>query len=89
MKTRTIKELLILLRDYFPKSDIKERGALCFAIHDMRKVHKLITWNEEQRLDKFIHKHKPIEYNRWSPYFFKEHELAPRMEFLNKLISEL
>lgn len=91
---RTIKELLILLREYFPKSDLSERGALCFAIRDMRADEGVITADEEDSLNSYIHE-KRDRVNGISgatphvPYFFQEGELAPRLEFLDKLIAEL
>jgi len=88
MKTRPIKELLILLRDYFPKSHADGRDALCFAIHDLWKDHKIISYNEAKKLDRHIHAHRPNP-NSKAAYFFPLGELTPRMKFLNKLISEL
>jgi len=88
MKTRTIKELLILLRDYFPKSFEDGRDALCFAIKDMYRNNHTITAYEAKKLHKYIHEHKPEKtYNK--AYFFEEGKLAPRMKFLDKLIYEL
>ena len=92
---RTIKELLILLREYFPKSDICERGALCFAIRDMYHDHHLISREEEHILYDYIHdnRHKCLGIKRACssdfPYFFPDGELAPRLKFLDKLIAEL
>lgn len=93
---RTIKELLILLREYFPKSDLSERGALCFAIRDMWVDEDIITADEEASLNRYLHE-KRDRVNGISgaipdpdePYFFQEGELAPRLEFLDKLIAEL
>jgi hypothetical protein len=84
---RSIKELLILLRDYFPTSDLHDRGFLCAAAYDMHEDHGLITEVELDILRDYIGIHKPIE--SMSSFFWPEGELAPRMEFLNKLISEL
>ena len=92
---RTIKELLILLREYFPKSDVKERGALCFAAYDMFLDHSIITEEEYKELRTYIETNRKktngikskLSYD--SPYFFPMGELAPRLEFLDKLIAEL
>ena len=92
---RTIKELLMLLREYFPTSDLNERGALCFAIRDMYVDHSLISKEEEQMLSDYIHDNRSICLEMRTacrsdfPYFFPEGELQPRLEFLDKLIAEL
>ena len=89
MKARPIKDLLILLQDYFPSSNLKWRGFLCAAIYDMY-VSNRITYDERSILMDYIYAHRPPQtFIEYSAYFFPEGELAPRIEFLNKLISEL
>ncbi len=97
MKTKTIKELLILLRDFLP-TNIKSTnkwmgGSLCFSIADLL-YNDMITLAELNKLHKYIMAKKPPNAGNyktqgikgfWWPY----KKLAPRMEFLNKLISEL
>ena len=92
MKTRTIKELLILLRDFLPTNihnEVREGGCLCYSITDMVSD-DIITGEECGILSGFIERHKPkgIKIHNVG-YWWKYRMLAPRMRFLNKLISEL
>lgn len=84
---RTIKELLILLREYFPTSDLKERGALCFALYDM-SCQQIITHDEYLTAKNHIRLFRDPNSDTW-PYLFPCGELQPRLEFLDKLIAEL
>jgi hypothetical protein len=95
---RPIKELLVLLREFLP-GNIKEDsgGSICWSIDDMYTDDRaLITLKECELLDKYIEDKEPDDHGSypnihglhcgfWWPYG----ELAPRIEFLNKLIDEL
>lgn len=88
MKTRTIKELLILLRDYLPENISKDRGGcICHTIIDMW-ADNVITEEERPKLNVFIKTHVPSDRTS-NLYYYPYGELEPRMKFLNKLISEL
>ncbi len=96
MKTRTIKELLILLRDFLPtniKSTERLSGSLCFSIDDLFDD-DVINIKESEILEDYIHAHKPHRVGNYKfrgvgGFWWKYKSLAPRMEFLNNLISEL
>lgn len=96
---RTIKELLILLREKLPEYINREFcGSLCCIIHELRKD-GIITKMEYGLLQEYIDECEPdnaenycVEnvfgneaWGFWWPYG----ELAPRLEFLDKLIAEL
>ena len=90
MKTRDIKELLILLRDFFPKNinTIYNSGSICYAIADMKGA-DILTAGEYSMLGDYIENHRPDETKSNGAFWWPYGELEPRMEFLNKLISEL
>ena len=84
---RTIKELLILLRENFPYPIGTEMrcGCLCWAIGSMTRA-GLISWEENIALRNHIKTKRPPNAGMfWWPYG----ELAPRLEFLDKLIAEI
>ncbi len=88
MKTRTIKELLTLVRDFLPTNiNNEDAGSICWSIVDMRYAH-LISEKEEDIIWDYIQENKPSDCGD-GMFFWPYRELAPRMEFLNKLISEL
>ena len=92
---RTIKELLILLREKLPEYILKERlGSICWILAEIYDVE--ISHAEYCVLGTYIEDHKPddagdfCKYDEdvsgfWWPYG----ELAPRLEFLDKLIKEI
>ena len=86
---RTIKELLILLREFLP-ININERmgGSICYTIYDMN-YDELITNKEERLLEGYIDDHCPIEDPDIPGFWWPYGELHPRLEFLDKLIKEI
>ena len=94
---RTIKELLILLREKLPEViNLDGNGSICYATtHLWIGDDNLITLNEMHVLDNYIEEHKPKDAGDydgpdgsthfWWPYG----ELSPRLEFIDKLIAEL
>lgn len=88
---RTIKELLILLREKLPEYIIKETsGSICLAIVEMWENDDITTL-ERYMLDEYIEQKEPnnINYNGVPGFWWPYRELAPRLEFLDKLIAEL
>ena len=85
----TIKELLILLREFLP-GNINKRmaGSICYTIYDMN-YDKLITDKEERLLLKYIDDHCPIKDPDYTGFWWPYGELEPRLEFLDKLIAEI
>ncbi len=79
---RTIKELLVLLRDRFPNF---QDGCLCWTIGSIARS-GLISLEESFILRNYINTKRPPNAKLfWWPYG----ELAPRLEFLDKLIKEI
>ena len=82
---RTIKELLILLRE---EMEVRFAGCICYCAANMAG-RKLITYDEFHALEDYINSHRPEDTKDriaiWWPYG----ELAPRLEFLDKLIAEI
>jgi hypothetical protein len=85
---RPIKELLVLLRDDLPWL-FTQRGAmgLCTATWLLGWYEK-VTSDEFNSLHAYVVNHSPIR-KSGAEYWFPMGELAPRIEFLNKLIDEL
>ena len=92
---RTIKELLILLREKLPKYIIKERsGSICWTLSEMYEVD--INHAEFRLLEEYIDDHMPDDAGDFcgydedvSGFWWPYGELAPRLEFLDKLIKEI
>ena len=85
MKTRDIKELLILLRDYIET----EQGfiGMCFSTNEMVN-YGWITENEELLIDKWNVDNRPSCTNErgcWWPRGDKQ----PRLDWLNEQIAKL
>ena len=95
---RTIKELLILVREKLPEYITHEKsGSICWTVTEMQENDD-ISRGEENKLLRYLLGVKPdvVGYywyvdtedsinGFWWPYG----ELAPRLEFLDKLIKEL
>ena len=83
---RTIKELLILLREELPKNIPLRSLGLCGTSVNITLDH-IINPDELDLLMEYMRKKAPITANNtyWWPYG----ELAPRLEFLDKLIKEI
>ena len=96
MKTSKTKELLILLRDFLPTNINKENGgSLCWSACDMWPAN-IISARDRIFIIEYLASKKPIDAGDFSTpdgndtgFWWPYGELAPRMEFLNKLISEL
>jgi len=84
---RTIKELLILLRDYLPKAFVFV-GGICGALSIMKQKGSITEYEYNIVLRYIVNRRpditRPLLY-WWWPYG----ELAPRLEFLDRLIAEL
>lgn len=89
---RTIKELLILLREELKKRfDPAKDGCICYIVASMCGD-DMITGNEFNLLDEYIMNNKPRylpQHHADSAFWWPYGELAPRLEFLDKLIAEL
>lgn len=86
---RDIKTLLEVLLDQYEnyRIDLIQWSGLCFAINRLRVGH-VIDQHDEEALLKVINANKPDAV--WSErYWWPKGEVEPRIEFLNKLISEL
>jgi len=83
---RTIKELLILLREemvkqFHPISD----GCICYVLANMRG-NNMISPEEYKETENYLEMQRPNDRHAfWWPYG----ELEPRLEFLDKLIKEI
>ena len=88
MKTRDIKELLILLREFLSEH-IQEHvcGSMCWSAFEMRD-RGMMTDKECITLIEYINGHKP-KLRGGGGFWWKYKSLVPRIKFLNKLISEL
>lgn len=86
---RSIKELLeTLLHEYENNKDDTIRWTgLCSAILTLRTF-DLITEGEKKVLEGHIKENRP-DWSRLKHYWWPKGEVEPRVEFLNKLISEL
>lgn len=91
-KERTIKELLIILRD-----EIKNKNILltmffrkCGMCHEAFMIYKggNISWIEYSRLLKFIRENRPF-FEGNLDYAFKPGLVSPRVKWLNKQIEKL
>jgi hypothetical protein len=91
---RTIKELLILLREELPKRIANyDSGSICWTILRMSDDN-MITDEERNKINYFIESKEPdfpsyFYYDDCCGFWWPYGELAPRLEFLDKLISEL
>ena len=104
MKERTIKELLIILRDnlemYFDKDP--DNGGICGVILDLTR-HNIISNNEWAILTKYLNDNKTRNaYKREKQYpdffggefnlgrhWWKPRAVKPRINWLNKQIDKL
>ena len=86
---RSTKELLEVLLDRYQHDEddtIRWRG-LCYAAINVR-YRDLITQEEERLLISYLKENRP-KYSRRAGFWWPKGEVEPRIEFLNKLISEL
>jgi hypothetical protein len=83
---RSIKELLIILRDnlenYFTYS---YSDGMCVAIKELREDHRILD-NEMKMLYDYLNKIKKYE---GYTYWFPPKEVAPRLKWLNQQIEKL
>ena len=84
---RTIKELLILLREKLPEYIPSRSLGLCGSMINIT-LNQIITLDEYDMIREYIDKHKPGDLVA-KYYWWHYGELAPRLEFLDKLIAEL
>ena len=86
---RTIKELLILLREELPKQiDYKMRGSICLILLNL-KCAKIISVAEYHSVNDYINEHVPPYVVNREDYWWPRNALRPRLEFLDKPIAEL
>jgi hypothetical protein len=84
---RTIKELLILLREKLPEYIPTHCRGLC-ATTLLLWVREIIDYEEMDLIDKYLLDKRPVGTPDCG-YWWPEFKLAPRLEFLDKLIAEL
>ncbi len=84
MKTRSIKELLIIVRRELRKDKAFDAG-LCW-INDSCVYSGLVTVYEGRKIDLFIHENMPI--SRYSSYGWKPGVKSPRLKWLTKEIEK-
>ena len=82
---RTIKELLILLRE---ELTYNFDGCICYST-EMMMDSDVINYDEFFLLDNYIHSHVPSHVKDPDHFWWPYGELAPRLEFLDKLIAEI
>lgn len=104
-KERTIKELLIILRDNLKKrfAADKENGGMCALVWDLER-HNFMSLDERLRLFGYIYENKPkcasrrmIKYGEVSDrkgfslgrHWWKPRVVKPRIAWLNKQIEML
>jgi hypothetical protein len=80
---RSIKELLIILKK---NKDSFETG-LCMLIDDL-KFAGIITPAEQNRLNNYIDKNHPKNYDYY-PYYWEKYKWRPRIIWINKQIKKL
>jgi len=95
---RTIKELLILLREELPiRINHPKGGSLCWTIANLW-IDDLITDEEYEEVNDYIYENKPEDawdycvgddFDRVNGFWWPYGELEPRLEFLDKLINEI
>lgn len=103
MKTREIKDLLMLLRDRLENCDVNMTGGICAEIYELLFAEDINIF-EKMILYDYIHKNKPskdkhLEFTQnecwiggcywWTPIYLNTVTLQIRINFINKLISEL
>ena len=85
---RTIKELLILLRNELPMYIGRVgSGSICLTLEILRYSGR-ITNDEYNVAKEYIRDHAPEGVEIFS-YWWPRYELSPRLEFLTKLINAL
>lgn len=82
---RTIKELLILLREEVAN---RFNECICWSLADM-VGRKDISYDEHHALEDYLELHRPEETKKRAAFWWHYGELAPRLEFLDKLIAEI
>ena len=84
---RTIKELLILLREKLPEFIPTHCRGLCAATMILWN-REIIDYKEMDLIDDYLRHKRPAGISLFG-YWWPSGELAPRLEFLDKLIAEL
>ena len=82
---RTIKELLILLRE-----EVANRfdACICWSLAAM-VGRKDISYDEYHALEDYLELYRPKEIKKSDAFWWPVGELEPRLEFLDKLIKEI
>lgn len=83
---RPTKTLLVLVRQELPER-IERRGCLCWAIASMAP--DILNEDEANFLTDYVSRHRPSNISHDEAFFWPLRELAPRLEFLDKLIDDL
>ena len=81
---RSIKELLIVLRDNLKDYFDLYCNGMCLVIKELY-WHDLISEEEESILTNYLEDNKPID----QMYWFVPGEIEPRLEWLNQQIEKL
>ena len=87
MKTRDIKELLILLRDHLYLLDDWSDGMCILAGSLMRRG--LISDDERWIIKTYLDNNTPHILYRGGPYWFPPAQIQPRLDWLNEQIAKL
>ena len=85
---RTIKELLILLREKLPEYLPAKSLGLCSSMKWLRRD-GLITLEEYDMISTYVYMHRPGYFNTMCGYWWHPRSVTPRLEFLDKLIDEI
>ena len=87
MKTRDIKELLILLRDNLHGMDDWNDG-MCVLLASLTR-RDIITSDERLFIKRYLNRNRPLVLYEGGPYWFKPCEVQPRLDWLNEQIAKL
>lgn len=93
MKTRSINNLLIILRDHIQSINIYLDSGICLEI-DVLYFNDVITWDECTKLSGFMSKNRPmrgkhyVKIRQRSGWWWPRGEKEPRLAWLNSKIKQ-
>ena len=83
---RTLIQLYEVLK--FELED-KTFSSICFAIFSLH-IQGIINLEEKLRIIRhFDSLPRPLEATKFSPYYFRKYDKAPRIKFINEIIKKL
>lgn len=85
MKERTVKELLILLREYIVKQYIF--WGMCAEIREMYQI-ELISNKEFKILESYLKNNKPKN-TFYDDFWWKEGKKQPRLDWIDEQLKNL